>query len=691
MGVMNKMREQTALVLWLLVLAFGGLWVLQDSGFFDAVAGRRPMGVGSVNGVPIDPEQYSNAVQQRVSAYEQQGMELTPAMRTRIENEVFDELVNNVLREQEMDRLGVSVSDAEVDQLFRGANPDPFVVQLFGDGRGGVDRAALEEFIAAPENQPMVLQLEDAVRRNRRQAKLDALVTAAARVSEAEVEAEYVRRNRRATIEYVALRYADAPASAVRIDDAALRAYYNEHRDEFERPRTASVEYVVFPKTPTADDSTRVRDELQGLRAGFASAADPAAFSGENYGTGEVAYAPATGLDPTLATAIYRDLTVNRIVGPVFAGGEVVLARITGVRPAEGGEAVHARHILFATDQRAQAEQVKARIQSGQLAFAAAARQYSTDESNKNQGGELGWFARGRMVAPFEEAVFAGQPGTIIGPVETQFGWHLVEVLGRTNQDAELARISRPLVGTYDRLIEQADDLRFLAEAEGRGFADEARRRRYDLQTAEVDLDEGVVPNVSAGSDAIAWLRNAREGAISEAYDTGDAYVVFQVTDTQAAGTRPFDEVKAEIEPRVRLEQQREAQAARMRTALQQAGGDLTRLSRALGTAVARASEIQEGNPVIEGIGPAPQLVGAAFGTPTGRTSGVIEGETAAYVVRPVSVVGGDLSGLTAADRTTIREQLLQRKRGMLRQTWMQALRDAADIEDHRDDMATGG
>ncbi|HLA63467.1 MAG TPA: peptidylprolyl isomerase, partial [Rhodothermales bacterium] len=471
---MNKMREQTALVLWLLVAAFGGLWVLQDSGFFDAVTGARMPEIGLVNGVPIDREEYSGTLDQRLQTYEQQGMEITPAMRSQIEDEVFDELVANRLREQEMDRLGVEVSDAEVNDLFRGPNPAPLIRQFFSDGRGGVDRAALEEFVAAPENREAVLQIEDAVRRSRREAKLEAIITASARVSEAEVEAEYVRRSRRADVQYVALRYADATGEESPVSERDLRAYYDAHQDDFHRPQTAAVEYVVFPKTPTAQDSARVRQELQGLRAEFQRSADPAAFAREHYGEA-AAYAPASGLDPTLGDAVYSNPTLGRVVGPVFAGGEVVLARIVGLRPATApqgatsGESVHARHILFAPTDRARAEQIKGQIEGGRLTFAAAAQQFSIDESNKSLGGELGWFGRGRMVAPFEEAVFAAPTGTVIGPVETQFGWHLVQVLGRTNQDVELVRISRPLVGSFDRLLEQADDFRFLAEAEGRG------------------------------------------------------------------------------------------------------------------------------------------------------------------------------------------------------------------------------
>ena len=101
------------------------------------------------------------------------------------------------------------------------------------------------------------------------------------------------------------------------------------------------------------------------------------------------------------------------------------------------GEQVRARHILVET--REEAEQVLARLAAGEN-FDTLAAELSTDESNREQGGDLGWFARGMMVAPFEEAAFALQPGEVSGVVETTFGFHIIRV---DERDA-----NRPLEGT---------------------------------------------------------------------------------------------------------------------------------------------------------------------------------------------------------------------------------------------------
>lgn len=94
-------------------------------------------------------------------------------------------------------------------------------------------------------------------------------------------------------------------------------------------------------------------------------------------------------------------------------------------------EKVHARHILVADE--ALIKTIQERLQAGEL-WDALAAQYSTDTSNASNGGDLGWFGAGAMVAEFEQVAFATAPGAISEPVKTQFGWHLIQVLEKGPQ-----------------------------------------------------------------------------------------------------------------------------------------------------------------------------------------------------------------------------------------------------------------
>lgn len=127
---------------------------------------------------------------------------------------------------------------------------------------------------------------------------------------------------------------------------------------------------------------------------------------------------------------------------------------------AEPEQEFSAAHILVETEEKA--AELKAEIDQG-ADFAELARAHSTGPSGPN-GGDLGWFGKGMMVPEFEEAVLALQPGDVSGPVQTQFGWHLVKLNEVREKGApELDAVRGELVQqiqreTIQRLVETASD-----------------------------------------------------------------------------------------------------------------------------------------------------------------------------------------------------------------------------------------
>jgi peptidyl-prolyl cis-trans isomerase C len=95
-------------------------------------------------------------------------------------------------------------------------------------------------------------------------------------------------------------------------------------------------------------------------------------------------------------------------------------------------EQTHARHILVETEE--EANDVIARLQAGED-FADLAAELSQDPGSGADGGDLGFVPRGRFVPEFDEIVFTSPVGQVSDPVQTQFGWHIIEVLEREERE----------------------------------------------------------------------------------------------------------------------------------------------------------------------------------------------------------------------------------------------------------------
>lgn len=146
-----------------------------------------------------------------------------------------------------------------------------------------------------------------------------------------------------------------------------------------------------------------------------------------------------------LNTAInFNENDLKRLIESVLLRQKVLEAVLEEKDISQTQEQVWARHILVPDEALAQI--VLERLNAGED-WSALAAELSTDESNKNQGGDLGWFGRGRMVPEFEDAAFSLDIGEISQPVQTSFGYHIIQVLGR--EDRQISQTD------YENLREQ--------------------------------------------------------------------------------------------------------------------------------------------------------------------------------------------------------------------------------------------
>lgn len=686
MGTMNKLRENTGVILWILVISFGLIWVLQDSGAFDAIGYTTGQNVAVVDGTPVTYEEYASAVDAQVQRYQEQtGETMPPQVLDQERERVYQALIENKLLEREMDRLGITVTDEEIYDMVMGEDPHPIITVYFGDGQGGVNRALLENFASNPEARADWIQIEEYLRNERRREKMENLISASVRVTDQDVLNEYRKRNYRVDAQWVGLRFASLPDDSVQVSERELEAFYDEHREEFKRNRTYTLNYVTVTKHPAPEDSARVMDELTRMRPRFEQAEDDSAFVTQN--ASERPYAStwfsASDLDPAVATEVFKtDPQPGTIIGPFFAGNEAHLVKIQDVQPSDE-LSVRASHILFRGEEEAQqqAQQVKERIESGGLTFAEAARQYGTDGTAAN-GGDLGWFGPGDMVLPFQEAAFDAPVNQTIGPIKTDFGWHLIKVTARADEQvriADYAQRVRTDVGTLNERQEQLEDLRYFAE-ESDDFQAEAERLGLDVQQVQVEADQEFIPGLGNSRALQNFLAGADEGDLSPVIELNEDFVVAQVTEIAPEGYRSFDEVRAELEPRVRNEKKAEILKTRMQRALEQHGFD--GLAAALGEEVRTATDVTFNTSVVPLLGREPKFTGTVLGLDEGEVSGVVEGDNAVFVARVTNVE--EPAEITEQTRAQIRNQLLQQRRNQLLSQWLSTLREQADIEDNR-------
>ena len=111
------------------------------------------------------------------------------------------------------------------------------------------------------------------------------------------------------------------------------------------------------------------------------------------------------------------------VLGIIFMTGAKI-----GASMNQDIKQVSAKHILVSSEQ--QAKELKAKIDNNEITFEDAAKKYSSCPSGQ-QGGDLGYFPRGMMVKPFEDAAFSADVNKVTDPVQTQFGWHLIKVVDK--------------------------------------------------------------------------------------------------------------------------------------------------------------------------------------------------------------------------------------------------------------------
>jgi len=349
--MMQELRKSTKWIMILVALAFGGLmffeWGMDITGQTAGSFGE----IGRVNGTPVVYEQYMASYR---NLYDQaQAMQeepITTVQNTRIEDQAWDEVVNSILIQQELERRGIVVSDEEVMNAARFSPPPDVVGSPAFMTDGAFDITKYQQFLATAER-VQLLQLEAYYRDVIPRGKLLRQVGSGIYVSDAELWMAYKDGNERASVRYVAFepltRVSD---DQIEITPREISDYYRDNREEFSVPASASVVSVAFTKAPTPEDTLAVENRALELRQEILDGADfPELAQTESSDAISAAEGGSLGVFAKGRMAVPFDSAVfatplNRVTEPVRTNFGVHLIEVT---ERWGQDSAAARHILL--------------------------------------------------------------------------------------------------------------------------------------------------------------------------------------------------------------------------------------------------------------------------------------------------------------------------------------------------------
>ena len=593
--MMRQMRENTKWIMLVTALAFAAM-MLFDWGM-DAT-GRRSLGtgeIGRVNGIPVSYEQYQMTFRnlyEQYSAAQQQP--ITAAQNREIEDAAWDEIVNQILIYQELDRRGIRVTDDEIMQAAQYAPPQ----ELMGDPlfltEGRFDIQKYQSFLATQADELTLLQLEAYYRDLIPRSKLLRQVTSGVYFTDTELWNQYQFGNELVRVRFVALNpMSTIPDAGVEVSANEIERYYREHQDDFSVPAQATVKYVALTKAPLQEDTAAARGR---------------------------------------------------------------------------------------------ADEIRQRILDGED-FAEVAALESSDEATAAVGGDLGRFTRGQMVPLFDSLAFNAPVNRIQEPIQTSYGFHLVEVQSRQGDSAQARHILIPIERTNEselRLLTLADSLEILGES--MTLDDAAGRLGVPVQEQLVSEVFPFLAGTGQIADGLDWLfEEATPGEVSQVFEDEPAFYMMELVDFTPEGIQPLDEARATIDRILRIERKviRAETDALALVARARAAGTLEVLAEEGGL------EVQEVGPFnrtefFPGLGAQNKAVGVAFGLEEGQISDPVSSDNNVFLIQTLERI--------PADSTAWEEGLdLQRAQAVFQvqqqrlQQWIEGMREIADIIDNRE------
>lgn len=689
MGMMARMRS---LAPWF-IITVGGLFVLfmvlSDSRVLDFTR-TQSQNVGSVDGEDISYQDYSNTVERLRKQQEQAGQQITEEQMDYFRDQVWDMMVTQKLLDKKIKEYGIIVTDDEVREAIMGPNPPADIRQQFTDSTGYFNRQAFETAMKDPRNKDILITIEERERQRLTQQKLQNILFASVTVSENEAYENFIKQNIKMKAQYIAIDPNTIPDSEIKVSNEDLKKYYDEHADEFKIENQRKIKYVIFNRLPSQGDTLLVKKNLESIAAKLK--VDTTSFKTYVQMYSEQPYKKDTVSITTLAPEAREVLSKankGEIVGPVSTWEGMVIYKLID-KVSSKNEMVRASHILVRSsgndaEDKKKIDEIYNELMKG-ANFEAVARAKSQDGSAP-QGGDLGWFGKGQMVKPFEDACFSGKIGVIQKPIKTQFGYHIIKVTGRSNQNFVVEKIVNKVTisaTTADKIYQDAADFAYIAKENG--FESEAKLLKYNvIEAPPFNEEAAAIAGVGINKALVKWAFDNGVGDISDVFRVPSGYVVAMVSEIIKAGVKPFDEVKESIRSNVirtkKLDKALEI-AKKIKSQIGDNGDPQAALSIWPSAKIDTTNEFTT-NGSIAKLGREFAFSEVALKADLNKWTNPVKGSNNAYIIKVTYRTKYDPQ-LFAFQKEGIKKELINNKRNIYLGQWVEQLKKEAKIVDNR-------
>jgi peptidyl-prolyl cis-trans isomerase D len=582
-------------------------------GFMTDTSASETGVVASVGGHDIHREEVARMVQAQA-----RGNQIPDFYLPILRQQAVRQLIQQAELQYESERMGLSVSDQEFrDELQYG----PYKQAFFPGGKW-IGSEKYKEMLT--QGGTTVENFERDVRLDLLQRKLVNVIGASAAASEADVEKAFKDQNTKVKFEYAILKLEDV-SKTIKPTDTELKAFYDANKPRYTNsiPEKRQIKYFVLNDKNFADKVTIDPAEIQ--RA---------------YSANQNAY---------------------RI--PERVKDRHIL--IETPKPGPDGK-VDQKGI---DDARAKAQDVLKQIKATGD-WEGLAKKYSGDPGSKDKGGELGWLGRGQTVAEFDKVAFAQNKGQISDPVQSSFGFHIIQT--EDKEDAHLKPLAEVKPGIEEAIKqEKIKGLMNQASTEAEAIAQkeglEKAASKYGVQVVSSNPigHNDALPGIGPQPQLMDAIFSANEKSGPQVGQTPQSTVVFEVTKIEPARTPSFDEIKDRVT--TEFKNQRAADILRRKTQEMadraHAEHDLAKAAKEAGATV-KTSDLVSRTQNVPDIGAMSGPAAAAFTMKQGEISGPLNLGVSQAVLQIVERQEPSASDAEfAKQRDQLRERLASQKK----------------------------